>query len=173
MNTEYKELFDVAFYDVPAEERYNKVNAGLAIVAYERTLFANEAPFQKWLKGDALAMTEAQKHGAMIFFQKHCVSCHNGPALSSNTFYAFGLYDLENGNYGSSEVINIADVNPAFLGRASFTGNAADEYMFKMPQLYNLKDSKSYGHGSSFTDLHEFIRYKALGIAENKIVPST
>ena len=171
--TEYKELFDVAFFDLPEEERYNKETAGLAIAAYERTLFAHEAPFQQWLKGDFNAMTEDQTQGAVIFFRENCVSCHNGPALASMTFHGFGFNDLFNGSYGTGEVINVADDNPAALGRGSFTKDPADNYKFKTPQLYNLKDSKFFGHGSSFTDLEALIRYKTSGVSENPVVPSS
>ena len=170
-DTEYKELFDVAFFDVPEAERYDKLYAGLAIAAYERTLMATEAPFQQWLKGDFQAMSEDQKQGALIFLRENCTDCHNGPALNSMTFHAFGFNDLFNGDYGGGQVINIADDNPAALGRASFTKEPVDEYKFKTPQLYNLKDSKFFGHGSSFTDLVSLLTYKTSGIPENPIVP--
>ena len=39
----YKALFDAAFPERPVAERYNRVAAGLAIAAYERTLLPNEA----------------------------------------------------------------------------------------------------------------------------------
>jgi cytochrome c peroxidase len=46
----YKKLFDEAFTDKNASERYSNENAGLAIAAYLRTLLSNQAPFQKYLR---------------------------------------------------------------------------------------------------------------------------
>ncbi|MBX2815016.1 MAG: cytochrome-c peroxidase [Saprospiraceae bacterium] len=159
-NEEYQAMFAAAFPDVPAEEHFTRENAGLAIAAYERTMLANQAPFQRWLAGDRNAMTPTQKEGAMLFFGKaKCVSCHTGPALNTMEFHALGMPDLLGpGIYGSSES------TPAHLGRADFTGNPADEHKFKVPQLYNLSDSKFYGHGGSFRSVREVVEYKNAAI---------
>ncbi|MEO1655531.1 MAG: cytochrome c peroxidase, partial [Bacteroidota bacterium] len=91
----YLALFEAAYPDIPADQRVNLQNAALAIAAYERTLLANEAPFQRWLKGENDALTDLEKEGAILFFGKaNCVSCHTGPALNSMEFYALGMNDL-------------------------------------------------------------------------------
>jgi len=169
MNTEYKELFDIAFSDIPADKRYDTEYAGLAIAAYERTVFANQSPFQSWVKGDKSSLTDRQKEGALLFFSNNCVDCHNGPALSSMEFHAFGLHDLRN----SAQVINIPSEYAEQRGRGGFTGNSEDDYKFKVPQLYNLKDSPFYGHGASFSSIDEFVKYKVKGIPENPEVPAS
>ena len=64
----YLALFDAAFPDWPQEERYTRVTAGLAIAAYERTLLANQAPFQRWLQGNTGIMSPSEKRGAILFF---------------------------------------------------------------------------------------------------------
>lgn len=167
----YAEDFDAAFPDVPVDNRCNRVNSGLAIAAYERTLMPTEAPFQKWLKGDQNAMTQQEKEGALLFFGKaKCVSCHNGPALSSMDFHGLGMHDLHSNfdaTYGASEA------SEANLGRGGFTKVATDYYKFKVPQLYNLADSPFYGHGASFQNLVMLVRYKNEAIPENPNVPSS
>jgi cytochrome c peroxidase len=40
-------------------------------------------------------------------------------------------------------------------------------FKFKVPQLYNLKDSPFYGHGGSFTSVREVIEYKNNGQPSN------
>ncbi|MEM6723044.1 MAG: cytochrome-c peroxidase, partial [Bacteroidota bacterium] len=45
-------------------------------------------------------------------------------------------------------------------------------FKFKVPQLYNLKDSPFYGHGSTFTSVEDVVAYKNAGIAENTSVPA-
>lgn len=167
--TDYKELFDLVYGHLPEENRYGRLTAGLAIAAYERTLLANQSPFQRWLKGDELAMSEVEKNGAIIFFSNQCGTCHTGPALNSMSFHAYGMNDLSQRH----DCINVSSEDAVNLGRASFTKNADDNYKFKVPQLYNLTDSRFYGHGSSFESIEELIRYKNDGIAENVNVPES
>jgi len=172
MNTEYRELFDVAFPEIQDVDRYEAEYAGLAIAAYERTTLANESPWQEYLKGQQDAMTQAQKEGAYIFLTNNCVDCHTGPALNSMEFHAFGMNNLFNGSYGSGGVaINVGDNVAEHRGRGGFTGNTQDDFKFKVPQLYNLKDSPFYGHGSSFSSLYDVVKYKINGIPQNADVP--
>jgi len=164
----YRSLFDAAFPTTPTFNRYTKVTAGLAIAAYERSLLSNQAPFQKWIAGDLDAMNAKQKEGALLFFGKaNCVSCHSGPALNSMEFYALGMKDLEGpGTYGAG-----VDDSTKY-GRGGFSRKAQDMYKFKVPQLYNLKDSPFYGHGGSFTRVRDVVSYKNAAIAEHLGVPS-
>ncbi len=167
----YFQLFDSAFPDFAEGNRATQETAGLAIAAYERTLMATKAPFQKWLKGDQSAMSEAEKRGALVFFKDgQCATCHNGPALNSMEFHALGmkeLFDIPETTFGTS------DSNNERLGRGGFTQNEADNYKFKVPQLYNLSDSPFYGHGSSFRSIREVIVYKNNAVPENENVPTS
>ena len=170
-NATYKQLFAEAFPDVPKGERMTAENAGLAIAAYERTLMANGAPFQRWLRGDLGAMDEAQKYGALLFFGKaQCVECHTGPALNSMTFFALGMRDLESagihGDFAPEEF------EATRRGRGGFTKRADDMYAFKTPQLYNLTDSPFYGHGAEFSTLREVVEYKNAASPSNPLVPA-
>lgn len=168
-NPRYRALFHLAFRDKPSNERISDVNAGLAMAAYERTIFANKAPWQRWLRGQRNALTDGQLRGALVFFGKgNCASCHTGPALNSMTFHALGMKDL-----AGDGVFGQARTNPERLGRGGFTGVAADMFKFKTPQLYNLKDSPFYGHGASKRSVREVIEYKNAGVAENTQVPSS
>lgn len=159
----YRALFARAFPGQPIDRE----RAGLAIAAYERTLLANQAPFQQWLRGNLGAMSDQQKRGALTFFGKAgCADCHTGPALNSMTFYSFGMADLQgSGVYGDFTT------NEANLGRASFTKQAEDEYKFKTPQLYNLVDSPFLGHGGTFRSVREVVTYKNRAVADKPNVP--
>lgn len=170
----YQNMFQLVFPADPAP--INRLNVALAIAAFERTVLANDSPFQHWLRGNSNAMTRAGKRGAILFFGKAgCVACHTGPALNSMTFYALGMNDLD----GAWDVtrVNLAPFggtvpDAARKGRGGFTGLAEDEYKFKTPQLYNLLDSPHYGHGASFATVREVIEYKNAAVAENAIVPA-
>ncbi|MBK8106682.1 MAG: cytochrome-c peroxidase [Betaproteobacteria bacterium] len=162
----YQPMFDAAFPDWPVETRYGAEAAGLAIAAFERTLLANRAPFQRWLRGDQAAMSEVHKRGAALFFGKAgCVACHDGPPLATESFHAMGMPDLVGLRVD-------LDSQPEHRGRGGFTGVAEDAFRFKTPQLYNLSDSPFYGHGGNFRTLREVIVYKNRAVAANSRVPA-
>lgn len=165
----YKELFEQAFPDWPEDRRYSAEAAGLAIAAYERTLLSNQAPFQRWLKGEKDAMSDIEKEGAILFFGKaECAKCHTGPALNSMAFYALGMKDLFD---CPEETFKTPVDSPEDLGRGGFTGRPEDVYKFKVPQLYNMKDSPFFGHGACFRSLRDVVAYKNAAIPENPDVP--
>ncbi len=167
-DADYKQMFAAAFPSIAAEERITREYAGLAIAAYERSLLPNEAPFQKWLAGDDAAMSDSEKRGAVVFMEKgKCATCHTGPALSSMAFYGYGMNDLRmlNNIFQKKEMDH--------KGRGGFTGLAADDYTYKVPQLYNMKDSPFLGHGASFNSIREVVEYKNNGVAEHTGVPAS
>ena len=165
----YEALFDAAFPEVSITQRYTRQTAALAIAAFERTLLANRAPWQEYLKGNTEALSLAQKRGAVVFFdQGRCYECHSGPALKDKDFYAFAMADFK-----STEVIvqKNMDMHTTSLGRGGFTKNPEDNYKFKTPTLYNLVDNGIYGHGGSFNSLRDVIAYKNAGVAQKSDVP--
>ncbi len=165
----YRALFEVAFPDRTGGERVSRETAGLAIAAYERTLLASEAPFQRWLRGERAAMSAAQKRGALVFFGRAaCATCHTGPALSSMSFHALGMGELE----GPGVFSDFNPKDPVHLGRAGFTERDEDRYTFKTPQLYNLADHVFFGHGVTFSSVREVVEYKNAAVAESEIVPA-
>ena len=162
--TEYQEMFANAFPELATDGIVNDTTAALAIAAYERTLTASEAPFQKWLRDDPLALTGDELKGAILFFGKaQCATCHSGPGLSDGKFHAIGLNALS----GVGIVENNFEQQRLEKGRGRFTGDETEEYKFKTPQLYNLRDPLLFGHGASFFALKDLIRYKNSGVAEN------
>lgn len=159
----YKEMFDSAFAEWPEEERYTTETAGLAIAAYERTVMTNQAPFQKWLRGSGF-LSDDEMAGAKLFFGKAgCDNCHSGPALNNMSFHALGMADLNT----HPSVLKPNENAIENKGRAGFTGDPTDEYKFKVPQLYNLRDIAFLGHGSSFNSVREVIEYKNNAVPEN------
>jgi len=163
----YKSLFDAAYPELPEGERCTKLTAALAIAAYERTVLANRAPFQKWLKGNKSAMTDLQKRGGLLFFGKaQCSNCHTGPALNDMKFHALGMNDLEGADILGSVSLDVRK------GRGGFTKNPNDDYAFKTPQLYSLGYDPFLGHGSNFKSVREIIEYKNEAVKQNPHVPT-
>lgn len=178
-DSEYRYLYERAFPDGDTGFIPNNgtvvstadLGAAKAIAAYERIVLSNLAPFQRWLAGDQGAMSEQQLRGANLFFGKaDCVSCHTGPALSSpvgatadEVFFAVGFNDFDT---TKPQIHGIVD-EATKLGRGSFTGDSADNYKFKIPQLYNLADTNVFGHGASFSSVREVVDYKNAALAQN------
>ncbi len=150
-NATYAAMWDAVWPGEPVSlERM-----GLAIAAYERTLLANRAPFQRWLRGDFGAMSIAEKEGAILFFGKaKCSDCHTGPALNQMAFYALGMPDMP----------GVALDSRTAAGRGGFTRLESDRHTFKVPQLYNLADSPFLGHGGTFNSIREVVEYYNAGI---------
>ena len=164
----YQELFDQSFPEISKQDRYTSRTASLAISAYIRTIFPNESPFQKWLKGEHFAMSRSEKKGAILFFDKAgCVNCHKSPGLSSLEYHAVGVNDMyQRPSFGTSRD------DERNLGRGGYTLDATDNYKYKVPQLYNLSDTPFYFHGSSHTNLEQVVKYFNNAVPENPDVPS-
>jgi cytochrome c peroxidase len=166
----YKAMFDAAFPEVPEAERYNLKTTAFAIAAYQRSIFTNQAPLQRWLAGDKSAMTENQKKGALIFFGKAgCTNCHNSPSLNNMKFFALGVNNLYQSGF---DVFRTGPGDNRNNGRGGFTQLPEDKHKFKVPQLYNLKDVGFYFHGASKRSLREVVDYFDAAVPENNNVPA-
>ncbi len=164
----YTSAFDEAFADIPEDRRYSVEAAALAIAAYERSLLSNQAPFQRWLKGEYLALSEPELRGAIVFFGKGaCANCHSGPSLAGDGFHALGMSDLHD---NVEQVLLSSEQMSVHKGRGGFTMRSEDLYAFKTPGLYNLIDSRFYGHGASLRSVREVVEYKNAGRAQNQRV---
>ena len=164
----YTSYFDAIFPEFPEDKRYTRETASLALAAYLRTLMTTEAPFQRWLKGDLLALSEQEKRGALLFFtDANCTSCHSSPAFSATKFFAVGVNDLNmqvSFNEGPA-------TNQRNSGRGGFTGKEEDMFKFKVPTLYNLDGTPFYFHGSSKRSIREVVEYFNKAVPENPNVP--
>ena len=168
-STEYRALWRAAY---PSGSTDAREDAGTAVASYVRTILTNEAPFQQWLRGDTQALNKTELQGALLFFgEAGCSACHQGPALSTvenaqehEMFSAIGFADFDN----TRNNIHGDVPTSVGLGRGGFTLNEADNYKFKIPQLYNLADSEVLGHGASFTSIREVIKYKNEAVPQNE-----
>ncbi len=159
----YRKMFDDAFPEVRDEQRYSLFTASLALSAFLRTINSSQAPFQKWLKGDLGAMTDQQKIGASLFFEKaRCASCHYEPNLGSMEFHTLGVKDM----YQRTS-FNASSDDRRNLGRGGFTLKDEDMFKFRVPPIYNMGDSPFYFHGASKLTLEQVIDYKIQATSEN------
>ncbi len=160
----YPDLFAAAF---PSEsEPINLPNMLRAIASFQRTLISGNAPYDRYVNGDATALTEEEVRGMNLFFSERleCFHCHGGFNFSNSvnhanviaaevTFHNTGLYNLDgNGAYP-----------PNNTGVFSVTGNPADMGRFRAPTLRNIEVTAPYMHDGSIATLREVIHHYAEG----------
>jgi cytochrome c peroxidase len=116
-----------------------------AIVTYERALVTQNSPFDRYLGGDADALTPAAREGLDLFSRLGCVSCHQGRNLGGNMFQRFGVM----GDYFADR----GAVTEADFGRYNVTGREEDRYRFKVPSLRNVAATAPYFHDGRVTTL--------------------
>lgn len=84
----YRTAFESAFNSADA---ISATNLGKALAAYERTLLANNAPFDRYRRGDRTALNDAQKRGLVLFLQNGCNQCHKGAMFSDYQTHVLGV----------------------------------------------------------------------------------
>lgn len=104
-----------------------------ALAAYERTLLANNAPYDRYQRGDQSAMSEAQKRGLVLFIQNGCNTCHNGPMFSDYKTHVLGVVD--------NEKLTASDQG------------YQDRYAFRTPTLRNVALTAPYMHSGKLPSL--------------------
>jgi cytochrome c peroxidase len=161
-------------------------DAWMAIAAFERTLVSKpeNVPFDRFMKGDAKALTEEAKRGLGLFQGKAgCVQCHSGPLLSDESYHNLGVpknpvfeedplrqitLRYQHVIRGVPEkVYRTADRD---LGLYYTTKREEDKGKFRTPSLRELKYTAPYLHNGVFFTLEEVIEFydKAGGDEPNK-----
>lgn len=119
-------------------------NVSDAIASFERTLPA-PSRFDRYLQGDASAISDDERKGYEKFKAYGCVACHQGVNVGGNMFQIFGVI----GNYFQDR----GQPKPADLGRYNVTKNEDDKYVFKVPSLRNVALTAPYFHDGSVPTL--------------------
>jgi cytochrome c peroxidase len=151
----YLPLFKAAY---PQDAKPVSVeNWSKAIGAFERTLLT-PAPFDKFLKGDAQALSKPAKMGLEKFINTGCAGCHNGVTVGGQSYQKFGItqdYWLVTGSTPKDAFKGYDK------GRFHDTKNEADAFMFKVPQLRNVAVTPPYFHDGSVATLPQAVRVMA------------
>ncbi len=131
----YQQLFQNAFGKANA---INTTNMGIAIASFETTLIANNAPFDRYKRGETTAMTAQQIQGMNDFQRVGCANCHSG-----NMFSDFQLH-----------VLSVPD---NAKNATSDKGNGT--YAFRTASLRNLRLTAPYMHSGVFRTLDDVVRF--------------
>ena len=121
-----------------------------AIATFEKTLVTANSRFDRFLRGEANALTAEEKTGYRIFTNEGCAKCHVGQALGGKSFEKLGLY----GDYFAAR----GRTTPADDGRYSVTRNESDRHKFKVPTLRNIAVTPPYLHDGSTSDLKQVVQ---------------
>ena len=160
----YVTLFAAAF---PAESDPVTVdNITRAIASFERTFFSGNSPYDRFVAGDASALSVPAQRGSTLFFSARlrCSECHAGPLFSNAargvgstlgdpSFFNTGLYNIDGaGTYPSPNTGLFATTHlPSDMGR------------FKVPSLRNIDVTYPYMHDGSVATLDDAITHYAAG----------
>ena len=120
-----------------------------ALAEFMRSLTTPNSRFDRWLKGDASALSALERHGYALFKHYGCVSCHQGANVGGNMFQVFGVIN----DYFRKR----GDINEADLGRFNVTGNPADRHAFKVPSLRMAVHTAPYLHDGSAQTLRDAV----------------
>jgi len=138
---EYVERFTQAFPKEKDPLTYD--NIAKAIAAFERTLLT-PSRFDKFLNGDAAALSANEQAGLQLVINKGCITCHNGVGAGGGMYQKFGIF----GKYESSD-------DP---GRYALTKKEQDRSVFKVPMWRNVTRTAPYFHDGSVWELKDAIR---------------
>lgn len=138
---EYRRLFVRAYGEgAPVNAR----TLSRALATFQRTLVAADSRFDRYMRGDASAMTEEEVRGMDRFQSIGCVNCHNGPMFSDFATHVLGVPD-----------------NPKL---AESDAGVNQTYAFRTPSLRNLGATAPYMHNGVLGTLDDVVRfYRQIG----------
>lgn len=149
---EYRAGFEAAY----PGEGINKSTITRAIASFERTVVCRNTAFDRWLAGEASAMSKDQVAGFKVFLDPekgNCATCHSEPNFTDDGFHNIGLKSF-------------GDDNPD-MGRFKQRPVKLMRGAFKTPSLRNVARTAPYFHDGSAKTLVEVIKHYERG-GDNK-----
>ncbi len=138
-----------AAFNAVYPQGYSKETITEAIAMFERSLLT-PARFDRFLRGQADAITADERHGYELFKQYGCACCHVGKLLGGQSYEPLGRtadYFADRGK-----------PTPADDGRFSVTKNEGDRHKFKVPTLRNVAITFPYLHDGMTSDLKQVVQ---------------
>jgi cytochrome c peroxidase len=115
-----------------------------ALATFVRSRLSGNSPFDRFLSGDAKALSATERRGLELFSGRaRCSRCHAGPLLSDESFHNTGVAWSE-GRFQDE-------------GRAAVTGSDRDRGAFKTPTLREIASTAPYMHDGSVARLADVI----------------
>jgi cytochrome c peroxidase len=108
-----------------------------ALASFQRTLTTPDSRFDRWLTGDASALSVQEQDGYRLFKSLGCVSCHQGVNIGGNLFQRHGIFHP------------LGSPTPEIL---------------RVPSLRNVATTAPYFHDGSAATLDDAVR--KMGMAQ-------
>ncbi|MGE0674643.1 MAG: cytochrome-c peroxidase [Methylibium sp.] len=142
-----------------------------AVGAFIQSIESKNVPFDKFIKGDANALSAEAKAGLAVFNGKgQCVQCHNGPIGSDGRFHRLGVPEhpdvLANPlrtitmlrHYATSGMPNYMAARTD-VGHYAISKDPKDLGKFQTPPLRELKVTAPYMHNGVFDTLDQVVDF--------------
>lgn len=141
----YRELFAAAFPESPAASgTIREVDLARALAAFQRTMISSLSPYDRYVGGDAGALTGDVLDGMYLFAEAGCAACHVPPRFESEVYADRGAPSPDHDDEGRFEV----------------TGADADRGHFRVPTLRNLRETGPYFHAGTALSLAEAVAHE-------------
>ena len=147
----YPALFKAAFGD----DRITAARTAMAIASYERTLVADQTPYDLATAPGKPADPEVQR-GMLLLDTAHCTVCHKPPLFTDNAFHNVG-------------------VRRPFqdIGRQKVSGDPAQAGAMKTPTLRNSSLRASFMHTGELHTMREVLDHYVTPKADADPLPGT
>ena len=124
-------------------------NIADAIATFVSSLVTPNSRFDKYLKGEAHAITPYELSGYALFTSYGCISCHQGVNVGGNMYEKLGIMR----DYFATQ----SNITEADKGRFTITQKPEDMYKFKVPGLRNVALTAPYFHNGSAQSLEQAV----------------
>ena len=129
---------------------WSEANITDAIAQFEHTLITPNSRFDRYLKGDAEAITAEELEGYNLFKKYNCATCHVGPILGGQSYELMGQYADYFAARGTE--LTVED-----NGRFKETSIERDRHRFTVPGLRNVALTAPYFHDGTEPELKEAV----------------
>ena len=129
-----------------------------AIGEYERSQLFVDTPWKNYVEGNSLAISDASKRGAVLFYTSYengganCVSCHSGDFFTDEEFHVMAVPQVGHGK--GNGITNDDD-----FGRENVDSNSSYKYAFRTPTLLNIEMTGPWGHAGAYTSLRAMVKH--------------
>lgn len=148
--TQFEAIFGQLSYD----------NMAKAIAAYERTLVTVNSPFDRYVNGDNMAMSDQAVKGMARFEKIGCANCHSGinfagpeMTMGEGFYQKFPLFESK---YTSQYKLD------EDKGRYEVTKDSIDTNTWRVPSLRNIAVTAPYFHNGAVKTLNETVQVMAV-----------
>lgn len=141
-STAYPALFEAAFGD----SAISPVRIAFALATYQRTLVADQTPWDRFVAGDEAALSDLARYGWETMQGMRCTGCHSPPLFTNNAFFNIGLRRSEFDR-----------------GRQRVTGKPEHAGEMKVPSLRNVALRSRFMHTGQFDSLNGAVNFYRSG----------